>query len=76
MATLSSSRRTSAQYATDRGAVCPCCGSSELDRAPACGTGTGEMTAWVGCQRCRHTWQERYVLVGYSDLGPPVEQDA
>ena len=67
-----SSPRSSAQYAADRGAACPSCGSGELDRAPACEAGSGEMTAWVGCERCRHTWLERYALIGYSELEPPA----
>lgn len=72
MGTLFSSPRSSTEYAADLGAACPSCGSGELDRAPACETGSGEMTAWVGCEQCRRTWLESYVLVGYSELGPPA----
>jgi hypothetical protein len=59
---------TPEEYASKRILACPACGSTDLDRAPACSEPGGAMTAWIGCERCRSTWQETYTLTGYVGL--------
>ena len=56
------------EYVSKQGQACPLCGSADLDRAPACSEPGGVMTAWVGCENCRSTWQETYNLGGFDEL--------
>jgi hypothetical protein len=58
------------------GRSCPVCQSTEIDRAPLGYPENGEVTAWVGCESCRHTWQEVYVLTGVDEITPPQVQPA
>lgn len=55
-------------YAHSKGESCPVCGGTSLDRALPSWPENGEITAWVGCDSCRHVWMEKYCLSGYSDL--------
>ena len=54
-----------------KGTSCPVCQSADLDRAPLGYPENGEVTAWVGCESCRHTWQETYVLTGIGEIQTP-----
>lgn len=53
------------------GKACPVCQSREIDRAPLGYPENGEVTAWVGCESCRHTWQEVYRLTGIGEIRAP-----
>lgn len=59
---------SSVDYAATGGESCPVCGSAELDKAPASWPEKGEISVWVGCDACRHTWTESYRLAGYTEL--------
>ncbi|MGY3265490.1 hypothetical protein ACVWZN_001563 [Lysobacter sp. HA35] len=66
--TASKPLMSSEQYASADGTTCPVCGGPELDRAPMGYPETGRVTAWVGCETCKHVWQEQYRLEGYDRL--------
>lgn len=60
-------------YSDFRGEHCPHCGGTDLDRAPSSRPKGGIVTAWVGCEKCRFTWQEVYQLSGYRELLSPLQ---
>lgn len=58
---------TDAEYVAKRGAVCPFCGSQNIegqDRVEVCEDGC---TQDVSCAECDRAWTDSYVLVGYME---------
>ena len=59
---------TNQEYAESGGAVCPCCGSDELEWGDLDAGDNGTVTQRVCCLECEADWLDRFVLAGYTVL--------
>lgn len=63
----SSPKYTPAQYAQERGSICPNCGSDEILGGPV-DIDSGGASQRCDCTACDASWTDVYVLAGYEDL--------
>jgi len=56
------------EYTSNGGVPCPLCGSDDIEPTDSVQVGTG--CAWqdINCITCQATWQDVYVLDGYTNL--------
>ncbi|UJJ60606.1 hypothetical protein [Rhodanobacter denitrificans] len=59
--------KTPTDYATDRGAHCPCCGSTDIT-GDGVEVESGRATQEVYCNECDASWVDTYTLTGYVNL--------
>ena len=70
---------TSAEYVSNiiqQGEMlCPNCGDDHFYFDEFDSEANGGASQWVVCERCRASWTDRYVLVGYTGLERPNVND-
>ena len=64
---MSSPRLTSGFYATIGGGQCPICRSEDIEGGNVT-VETGGAWQTCSCNNCDHSWDDVYVLTGYTDL--------
>lgn len=69
-ATESTEPMSSEEYVRNTGALCPVCGSNDLEGGRF---DANIATAWqpITCLSCRATWNDIYTLTGYGELKRP-----